>query len=219
MARKKQNTMVLFEDVIESTKRLTDAQFGALMRGVFEYHFEGTEQAFDDPMVDMAFDFMKPQFQRYKELCEINRFNRTKKDTNVTDASPADNEEEQNATECNETKGNSTHNHTHNRTHTHNHNRTHTHTCNHNQKDIESMAGKPPAKTIPPTLEQVKQYCAAKGIGIDAQRFVDYYTANGWMVGRTKMKDWTAAVRTWNAKENNHGKTESQPLWTVGTTL
>jgi hypothetical protein len=37
---------------------------------------------------------------------------------------------------------------------------------------------------------------------VDPQRFVDYYTSNGWMVGKNKMKDWKAAVRTWEQKDN-----------------
>ena len=49
----------------------------------------------------------------------------------------------------------------------------------------------------PPTVEEVKKYIAERGSKVDAERFVDFYTANGWMVGKNKMKDWKAAVRTW----------------------
>lgn len=49
----------------------------------------------------------------------------------------------------------------------------------------------------PPTVEQVEAYCLERKNKVDAQRFVDYYTANGWQVGKNKMKDWKAAVRTW----------------------
>ena len=52
-----------------------------------------------------------------------------------------------------------------------------------------------------PTLEQVAEYCKERGNNIDPQRFIDYYTSNGWMVGRTKMKDWKAAVRNWESKD------------------
>ena len=55
----------------------------------------------------------------------------------------------------------------------------------------------------PPTLEEVSQYCNERQNGIDPQRFIDYYTSNGWKVGRNPMKDWKAAVRTWESKENN----------------
>ena len=54
-----------------------------------------------------------------------------------------------------------------------------------------------------PTLEDVKAYCLERKNGIDAQRFIDYYTANGWKVGKNSMKDWKAAVRTWERNEQN----------------
>ena len=50
---------------------------------------------------------------------------------------------------------------------------------------------------VPPTLEDVKAYCQERQNGVDAERFIDYYTSNGWLVGKNKMKDWKAAVRTW----------------------
>ena len=49
----------------------------------------------------------------------------------------------------------------------------------------------------PPTLEEVTAYCIERNNNVDAQHFIDYYTSNGWLVGKNKMKDWKAAVRTW----------------------
>lgn len=51
-----------------------------------------------------------------------------------------------------------------------------------------------------PTLDQVRAYCLERQNGIDPQSFVDYYTANGWKVGRNPMKDWQAAVRQWERR-------------------
>lgn len=48
-----------------------------------------------------------------------------------------------------------------------------------------------------PTLEEVQAYCIERGNGVDAQHFIDYYEAKGWIVGKSPMKDWKAAVRTW----------------------
>ena len=53
----------------------------------------------------------------------------------------------------------------------------------------------------PPTVEEVKAYCLERKNKVDAVRFVDYYTANGWKVGKNPMKDWRAAVRTWEREE------------------
>ena len=54
---------------------------------------------------------------------------------------------------------------------------------------------------VKPTLEEVEAYIAEKGYCVNAQQFIDYYTSNGWKVGRNPMKDWKAAVRTWETKE------------------
>ena len=69
-------------------------------------------------------------------------------------------------------------------------------------------AGKPPRqpqRLIPPTVEEVRAYAAQRGNSLDPEAFMDYYTANGWKVGRNPMKDWKAAVRTWARKEQAHG--------------
>lgn len=50
---------------------------------------------------------------------------------------------------------------------------------------------------IPPSVDIVRAYCLERQNNVDAERFIDYYTANGWLVGKNKMKDWRAAVRTW----------------------
>ena len=53
----------------------------------------------------------------------------------------------------------------------------------------------------PPTQEEVQEYVSENGYNVDASRFVDYYASKGWMVGKTKMKDWKAAVRNWSRSE------------------
>ena len=60
------------------------------------------------------------------------------------------------------------------------------------------------AHFIPPTVEEVQAYCQERGNDVDPQRFIDYYTANGWLVGKNKMKDWKACVRTW--EKNSFGQ-------------
>lgn len=51
-----------------------------------------------------------------------------------------------------------------------------------------------------PTVEEIDAYCAERKNGLSGQAIYDHYEANGWMVGRVKMKDWKAAVRTWEKK-------------------
>lgn len=62
----------------------------------------------------------------------------------------------------------------------------------------------------PPTLEDVKAYCIERGNNVDAQRFIDYYTANGWKVGKNPMKDWKASVRTWERNSYNDKASQQQ---------
>ena len=68
----------------------------------------------------------------------------------------------------------------------------------------ESIADKPQrSRFIPPTVAEVEAYCQERNNGLDAQRFVDFYTANGWKVGKNTMKDWKAAVRTWENRDQD----------------
>lgn len=53
----------------------------------------------------------------------------------------------------------------------------------------------------PPTVEDVESYCRERGNGVDAQRFVDFYAASGWMRGKAPIRDWKACVRTWEKND------------------
>lgn len=63
-----------------------------------------------------------------------------------------------------------------------------------NKKEDTNVSKK---KFEPPSVDEVRAYCAERHNGVDAQSFVDFYTSKGWMVGKNRMKDWKAAVRTW----------------------
>jgi DNA-binding Lrp family transcriptional regulator len=66
-----------------------------------------------------------------------------------------------------------------------------------------------------PTLEEVTDYCRERNNTLDAQNFIDFYSSKGWLVGKNKMKDWQACIRTWEtndkkrAKENANKQTAS----------
>ena len=63
---------------------------------------------------------------------------------------------------------------------------------------------------ITPTIEAVQEYINEKGYSVNAERFVDYYTANGWMVGKNHMKDWKAAVRNWERSNDDRGSNKER---------
>lgn len=54
---------------------------------------------------------------------------------------------------------------------------------------------------VPPTVEEVQAYCDARGNNVDAEAFVAFYTSKGWKIGSSPMKDWRAAVVTWEKRE------------------
>lgn len=75
------------------------------------------------------------------------------------------------------------------------------------EEDIQvAVPAEPPVKKRskafqPPTVEEVRDYCIERENVVDPETFVDFYASKGWMVGKTKMKDWKAAVRTWERSE------------------
>jgi hypothetical protein len=74
-----------------------------------------------------------------------------------------------------------------------------------NGKDGTSKEAPPRASRFtPPTLKEVSEYCQARKNSVDPEKFIAHYESNGWRVGRNPMKNWQAAVRTWE-------KSESQP--------
>lgn len=81
-------------------------------------------------------------------------------------------------------------------------------------KDCVLEADKPPQHTrfIAPTVNEVKAYCDERENGIDPEKFVDFYEARGWMAGKSKMKDWKAAVRTWEKGGKDDGKDSTSGL-------
>lgn len=60
----------------------------------------------------------------------------------------------------------------------------------------------------PPTLQEVQVYCMSRHNNVDPEKFIDFYAAKGWMIGKNKMKDWKAAVRTWEKGEKEVKKDE-----------
>lgn len=70
-----------------------------------------------------------------------------------------------------------------------------------------------------PTVEEVRAYCRERNNGINADSFVDFYESKGWLIGKNKMKDWKAAVRTWERSRKNNERdtyTESFTTFQIG---
>lgn len=65
---------------------------------------------------------------------------------------------------------------------------------------------------IKPTLEEVKKYCTERTNNISAETFIDFYESKGWMVGKSKMKDWKACVRNWERNRKDKKEPTSKAI-------
>jgi len=81
-----------------------------------------------------------------------------------------------------------------------------------NDKDnVNGKIGQTAKRFTPPSLEDIQAYCSEMGYSFDPQRFLDFYESKGWMVGKTKMKDWKAALRGWNSRQSEFEFKPQQP--------
>lgn len=78
------------------------------------------------------------------------------------------------------------------------------------KKDIGESYSSGSKRFTPPTIEEVSAYIREQGYHIDAEMFIDHYEANGWMVGKNKMKDYKATLRNWERRRQNNAG-EIQP--------
>jgi len=65
----------------------------------------------------------------------------------------------------------------------------------------ESNSGKKQVFSSP-TIQEIKEFIESKNLNVDASKFYYHYESNGWMIGKNKMKSWTATIMNWNAREN-----------------
>lgn len=91
--------------------------------------------------------------------------------------------------------------------------------CNTNNSSTKDPSTKDPStkergaatsRFTPPTAREVHDYCQEKGYHINEEKYISYYQSNGWKVGRNKMKDWKAAVRTWVQKDKEYNRQSKQ---------
>lgn len=196
------NSFVLYMDYKEDFEALTNEQRGILITAIFEYQESG-ECYIEDPVVNMAFLHIRRQLnkdnEKYKETKKARSEagqkgmqSRWNSDDEITN----DNKKDFVITKNNKTdfvKSEIT-------------NITVNDNVNVNDNVINKKESKEKkARFTPPTPEQVKKYCKERGNNVDADTFVDFYASKGWMVGNNPMKDWKAAVRTWE-KRKDYGR-------------
>lgn len=174
-----------YHSYIKQCKGLSDGELGRLFRALLEYSASGKVPELNG-RESVAFDFMSANIDRdaesYKDTCNRNRENISKRyeriRANTTVYETYQEKEEEKEKEEEELL----------------------------KKDISNEISKKSTrqkKFVPPTVEEVAAYCLERKNKVDAAYFVDHYTSNGWKVGKQNMKDWKAAVRTWEKNGYN----------------
>lgn len=69
-------------------------------------------------------------------------------------------------------------------------------------KNIDNLSIKRCSRFQKPTLEEIREYCISRGNNVDPEQFLNFYESKGWVVGKSPMKDWRAAVRTWEKRDS-----------------
>lgn len=190
----------------------TNEEAGELIKALFAFAKRGEITEFSGAL-KMAFIFMSQQLSRdcekWDNVKEKRREAANKRWDKQKNAN-AYNCIQMNANECKSMQSNA------NDAVNVNVNDTVTDTVNVNVNDtvinnMDDKSSSVPTKTVKrfvkPTLEEVQAYCQERHNSLSAERFIDYYEANGWKVGKNPMKDWKAAVRTW---EKNGFSNEKQ---------
>ena len=184
-------SFVMHESWGAAFEKMSDAQAGELIKAIYAYQ-KDPDAAPEDPALAFVFELIKQQLdadsQRYKEACAA-RSEAGKKGgrpkANASDKKQMVSEESKKS-KCFSEKAKKA--------------------DNEYDNDLKenTLEGVKEKRFAPPTLQEVKDYCLKMGYThVDAERFIDYYTSNGWMVGKNRMKDWKAAVRNWDRREKN----------------
>ena len=194
------NSFVLYMDYKEKFSKLNNAQFGELMRMVFDYEM-GIEPVTDDVMVDISFDVIRYDLDKnrakYEEIVEKRReAGKSKgKQAEASDSKCKQMQANANTSEQETPDSDSDSDSVSDSVSV---------SVNDSDSVTQTMSVKKEKnkkekrkRFTPPTPEEVMDYAFEKGLSIDAEKFCDYYESNGWKVGRNPMKDWRAAVRNW----------------------
>lgn len=180
-------SFVLYTSLLPMIRAMDDENRGELLLAIFEYAACGTVIDITDfPIASCCFALIQEQLddnaKKYELICQRNRENGQKNgrrknrvETKQAQSNPMGYEQAQSNldTEYDIESDN----------------------VNDNVSDFGERR-----KFTPPTINEVVTYCKERNNSIDAEQFVDFYASKGWKVGREQMKDWKAAVRTWERR-------------------
>ena len=184
----------LYHSYLKSVEPLNDAERGRLFTACLTYSMTGAEpdlrgnERFVWPTIREQID---RDTKKYSDFCKKQQENIRKRwDTTVYDGTSGIPDDTKHTKEKEKEKENIL-----------------------SSPNVEDSIARTPARKrfTPPTLAEVTAYCRERQNAVDPQRFIDYYTANGWKVGSHAMKDWHAAARNWARKETQLPRQAPRP--------
>lgn len=182
------DTFIFYRSFMEAFDSLTAEEAGILYRAVAHYALNGEEPELTG-YLDTMWKLIRPNIQRDRKLYENGSKGGRPKNQNETKTEPNQNQ--------NETK-------------------TEPIPSNDKDKDKDKYKDKDiyieknyiKKRFVKPSIEEVAEYCEERHNGINAEKFCDFYEAKGWKIGNNPMKDWRAAVRTWERKNKKQNQNE-----------
>ena len=198
-------------DYLVEMELLTDAEFGRLCRALLKYSSTGEmeELSGNERVLFPRVKMQEDRFQAsYEELSNsrsesgkkgaAKRWNKSESEHSKNGKATFANGKNSKAIPANGKNGN---------TETNTETNTDTNILLSNDSKGETRA----RRFTPPTLDDVLAYVQERGSDVDPQRFLDFYASKGWMIGKNPMKDWKAAVRTWEKREDTGNHSNPTP--------
>jgi hypothetical protein len=190
MAENKKS-FVLYADLIHLVEQLPDDKAGLLLKHILRY-VNDKNPTTDDMLIQIAFEPIKQQFKR-----DLKKWESIREKRSLAGLASAElrKQKQQVLTSVESVEQTSTNP-----------------TVNVNVNDnvnvnVKEVKGKGKTNRFtPPQILEVIQYCQERKNDVDPDKWHNFYSAKNWMIGKNKMKDWKAAVRTW---EDNNKKTQS----------
>ena len=193
------DSFILYNSFYEPIKALKNEQLGKLLRSIFDYTINGTIT--QDSEIIVAFMFIKNQIdidskkweEERKKRSEAGRLGGIQRAINQ-------NQTLSNAKQTQATLSNAKQNQANQGDNVNVNVNVNDNVINNNKKTIQKK----------PTIEEIENYCKERNNNVNANAFYDFYESKDWYIGKNKMKDWKACVRTWERNEKGKSKT---PDW------
>ena len=188
----KRESFVFYKSFYDSIKELDPSDQVQIYNAIFNYQFENKKIKLNG-VCKSIFTLIIPQLEANNKRYENGKKGGRPSSQNETETKPNENQNET------ETKPNNNQNETKLEPNVN---------VNVNDNIKENIKRKVFKK---PTLEEVEEYCKERQNSINATNFIDFYESKDWYIGKNKMKDWKACVRTWEKNSNKY--VESKPEW------